>query len=223
LFPECQWYAAADDHAVVLLFAAHGTPVLLPVGDPEHVAPLLDEVEAAQAYLSLRPGILPLIEARWRLEEIAPMWRMVLNPALQSDPTAQCQRLDMSDVEALGRLYDDGRETGEVPDFFRLSMVREGVFFGVFEGADLVAAAGTHLAVPAEGVGAVGNVYTRRDRRGRGLATATTAAVAAELLRMGVRTVALNVSRDNPAAIRAYERAGFRIHCPFYEGFAARQ
>ena len=123
-------------------------------------------------------------------------------------------------VEALGRLYDDGRESGEVPDFFRLSMVRDGVFFGAWEGVELIAAAGTHLTNPAESVGAVGNVYTRRDRRGRGLAALTTAAVSRELVRQGCRTVALNVSRDNPAAIRAYERAGFRIHCPFYEGLA---
>jgi predicted GNAT family acetyltransferase len=81
-----------------------------------------------------------------------------------------------------------------------------------------VAAAGTHLAVPEEGVAAVGNVYTRRDRRGRGLAGRLTGAVVEALGRMNIPVVALNVSRQNAAAIRVYERLGFAIHCEFVEG-----
>jgi predicted GNAT family acetyltransferase len=92
------------------------------------------------------------------------------------------------------------------------------VFFGTWENGELVAVAGTHLAVPAEGVGAIGNVYTRRDRRGLGLAGALTSAVAGELLRMGVRTIGLNVTQRNAAAIRVYERLGFFRYCDFIEG-----
>jgi predicted GNAT family acetyltransferase len=84
----------------------------------------------------------------------------------------------------------------------------------------LPTAAGTHLVAEAEGVAAVGNVYTRRDRRGRGLAGRLVGAVAAELLRRGVRTVALNVARDNAPAIRVYERVGFVYYCDFVEGLA---
>ena len=69
--------------------------------------------------------------------------------------------------------------------------------------------AGTHLVVPQEGIAAVGNIYTRRDRRGRGLAGRVTAAVVAELLRRGVPTVALNVAQTNATARRVYERVGF--------------
>src|SRR5439155_19334107 len=95
-----------------------------------------------------------------------------------------------------------------------------GVFCGIREGEDLIAVAGTHLVSAAESVGAVGNIYTRRDRRGRGLATQTTAAVVAELRRLGIATIVLNVSRTNVPAVRVYERLGFRRYCDYFEGRA---
>jgi predicted GNAT family acetyltransferase len=101
-------------------------------------------------------------------------------------------------------------------------MLQDGVFFGTREAGELVAAAGTHLVACSEGVAAVGNVYTRRDRRGRGLAARTTSAVVGELLRMNVATIALNVSRNNDVAIRVYERLGFLRYCAYYEGLARR-
>ena len=84
----------------------------------------------------------------------------------------------------------------------------------------MVAAAGIHVAAPAEGVAGIGNVYTRRDRRGRGLAGRAIAGVVNELQRRGVRTIGLNVSQENAAAIRTYERLGFVRYCEFYEGIA---
>jgi ribosomal protein S18 acetylase RimI-like enzyme len=131
-------------------------------------------------------------------------------------------RLGATDLEALRRLYADGEATGEAPDFFFPSMLAQGVFFGHRESGELVAAAGTHLVAPEESVAAVGNVYTRRDRRGRGLATRATSAVVSELLRQGLRTIALNVERRNATAIRIYERLGFFRYCAFCEGLARR-
>lgn len=234
LFPECRWFVSQDDAGLVLLYGLGEAPVLFAAGPPEAVAPLLDEAGPESACLSIPPDLLPEVEARWEVRGLARMWRMVLNPAelrraegistlaTPAEGSLALRRLDMGDVTTLGHLYDDGRETGEIPDFFRLSMVREGVFIGVFHNDELVAVAGTHLVVPEEGVGAIGNVYTRRDWRGRGLATRTVAAVAEELLRLGVTTIGLNVDQTNEPAIRAYRAAGFRIHGPFYEGVAVR-
>jgi predicted GNAT family acetyltransferase len=69
-----------------------------------------------------------------------------------------------------------------------------------------------------EGAAAIGNVYTRRDRRGRGLARAVTAAVARALA--DVDTVVLNVRDDNTAALRLYDTLGFTRHCLFHEAVA---
>jgi ribosomal protein S18 acetylase RimI-like enzyme len=127
-------------------------------------------------------------------------------------------RLNASDVPALQALYADGESSGESPDFFFPSMVADGVFHGIYEGSALVAAAGTHLLAREEGAAAVGNIYTRRDRRSRGLGRLVTSAVLGELA--GVETVGLNVRADNDAALHLYESLGFVRHCEFYEALA---
>jgi len=114
--------------------------------------------------------------------------------------------------------YADGEATGEAPDFFYPSMVTDGVFFGVYEGDALVAAAGTHLFAPEERAVAIGNIYTMRDRRGRGLGAAVTRAVLDVVKDSG--TVGLNVRAHNHAALHLYESLGFVRHCQFFEGLA---
>ena len=217
------WCAPSGGPALVLLYRAFQTPVLFALGRPELVRIILDGIHEREMYLSIRPEILPLVKARYQVRHQTAMWRMVLDPArLGPAPLEGTVRLGSADLPALQHLYADGRPTGEVPDFFSPSMIEPGVFYGIREGRALVAAAGTHLVAPSESVGAIGNVYTRRDRRGCGLASRVTSAVAAELLRMDLRTIALNVNQCNAAAIRVYERLGFACYCTFYEGMAVR-
>ena len=97
-------------------------------------------------------------------------------------------------------------------------MVTDGVFYGVYEGAELVAAAGTHLVARDESAAAIGNVYVRRDKRAQGLGRVVTAAVVHEL--RDFETIGLNVRADNASAIRVYESLGFVKHCDFVEGLA---
>jgi len=139
---------------------------------------------------------------------------------MQTDIAENVKRLRELDVPALKKLYADGDKTGESPDFFYDSMVPAGVFFGVYEGEELIAAAGTHLFAPEEGAAAIGNVYVRRDRRGRGLGRIVTSAVLHRLRHL--KTVGLNVRNDNVAAIRVYESLGFVKHCDFFEAIARR-
>jgi ribosomal protein S18 acetylase RimI-like enzyme len=148
------------------------------------------------------------------------MWRMRwTGDPVPPPPGAATSRLTASDVPALQALYADGESSGESPDFFFPSMVSDGVFHGIYEGPALVAAAGTHVLAREEGAAAIGNVYTRRDRRGRGLGRLVTSAVLGELA--GVETIGLNVRVDNAAALHLYESLGFARHCEFYEALAA--
>jgi GNAT superfamily N-acetyltransferase len=225
-FRRSTWFRPpGGEPAVFLLYRAFATPVLFALGAPDVLAAGFDEICAEPALLlHVRPDIMPLLKRRYRVESERHMWRMVLDPPRRR-PVAcpDAVRLGPADLPAVQRLYADGEATGEMPDCFDPSMLDTGVFFGCREGEDLVATAGTHLVVPAEGIGAVGNIYTRRDRRGRGLATRLTSAVVEELLPLGVRTVALNVNQGNAAAIRVYERLGFVRHCAFCEGLALRR
>ena len=76
------------------------------------------------------------------------------------------------------------------------------------------------MLAPDSGVAAIGNVFTRPSARGRGLARATTTAVARELRASGIATIVLNVRRNNGPAIAVYRRLGFDVHGDFDEGLA---
>jgi ribosomal protein S18 acetylase RimI-like enzyme len=229
-FHHCECRSYGD--AVLLLYRGADIPVLFTQGPTADLEPLLDEIQGECAcYLSIRPEALPLVKRRWRVEQETLMWRMVLtaegaDPGIPT-PAPGAQRLGAADLEAVRRLYADGKGGAdgpeESPDFFYPYMLEHGVFYGVFAGEALVSAAGTHITSPSEGVAAVGNVYTRRDRRGQGLAKIAVAAVAGELRRQGIATIALNVKQTNAPAIRVYEALGFARYCPFYEGLAVRE
>lgn len=222
LFEDCEWFVAQEAPALLLIYRGLREPVLFAQGPPSLVAGLLAEIAAEpRLYLMVRPEIVPFVQERWVVPQPVAMWRMVLDTAaFRRASGVGATRLSIDDLPALRELYADGVPAGETPDSFDSSMLDRGIFYGVFEDAALVAAAGTHLVSPSVGVGAVGNVYTRRDRRGRGLATCVTGAVTAALLRLSLPTVVLNVSQQNEAALLVYERLGFRRYGGFFEGLA---
>jgi ribosomal protein S18 acetylase RimI-like enzyme len=217
--------AAGEPPTIVLLYRGFEPPVLFALGPAERVRGLLAELgHEGDMYLHVRPDILPLLEDRYEFREPSLMWRMPLpQDRYRPAPADGTVRLRAADVPALEKLYADGASAGESPHFFFPSMVEEGVFCGVYEGEEMIAAAGTHLVIPAEGVAAIGNIYTRRDHRSRGLAARTTSAVVNELLRRGLPTIALNVNQQNAPAIRVYERLGFVPYCAYYEALAIRR
>jgi predicted GNAT family acetyltransferase len=127
-------------------------------------------------------------------------------------------RLNVSHRPQLEALYALGGG-----DAFRQRSLELGVFYGMFDNEHLVSVAGTHIVSDAERVAALGNVMTHPDYRGRGLATTATCAVCEELLDRGIELIGLSVSRSNEAALRVYEKIGFKRRVPFYEGTAIRK
>lgn len=222
-FEQCAWYTVhAEAPTLILIYRGCSPPILFAMGDPGAVAAILEE-SGSEPVLSLqvRPGIIPVLSGRFRITASKAMWRMTVTPGtFRPVPFGDAGQLTIADLPSLERLYLDGHATSESPDFFFPAMLDQGVFFGVKENGELVAAAGTHLVAAAESVAAVGNVYTRRDRRGRGLAACVTSAVVGELRRRNIFTIGLNVFQQNPVAIRLYESLGFVKHCEFVEAVA---
>lgn len=221
--PHCRW--GCDGEAVVLLYERFEVPVLLAVGDPLRFPALFAALgPPPRLHLHVRPEIPPLLKPHYEIAAPRVMRRMRLDPetfrGVRTVGSSQIIALSSADQDALAELYADGAETGESPDFFSPEMIPGGSYFGVRENGSLIAAAGTHLVGPGESVAAVGNVYTRRDRRGRGLGRITTAAVVTSLLDRGIRTVGLSVAETNHAAQSVYRRLGFAPHCDFIEGLA---
>jgi ribosomal protein S18 acetylase RimI-like enzyme len=212
-FAKSQWFAPD----LALVYSDYGTCILFAMGEAS-VAEALAHV-SWPVHLQVQPPAMELVERLAEVTERTPMWRMGWGGNRSGwVNTGHARRLAAADAPALERLYSDGIANGEAPDFFFPAMVERGVFFGACEGEHIVAAAGTHLYAPEEGAAAIGNVYTRRDRRGRGLGKAVTCATLSELAML--ETVGLNVRVDNAPAIRMYEALGFVKHCRFFEGLA---
>ena len=224
-FEHCRWHVDEDLSALILLYGGFDPPVLFAIGDVGRVAALFEEIDLpGECDLHIPVDVLDVIKRRRRVRDEKSMWRMTLAAAaFRPVDATQPARLAVEDLPLLERLYADGTASGEAPDCFDAAMLARGLYYGVREGAELVAAAGTHLLSQTESVAGIGNVYTRRDRRGRGLGAATTTAVAAELLHAGIRTIGLSVEQTNAGAIRVYERLGFTRHCAFCEGVAVRR
>ena len=214
MFAKCQWFTPD----LTLVLHDYGTSILFAHGI-RSIREALDHV-AWPVHLQVQQDALDEVARHATVTNVKQMIRMAWTGG-STRIGDRVTRLGAQDVPAIERLYADGESAGESPDFFYASMVTDGVFFGVRKGDDLIAAAGTHLVARDEGAAAIGNVYVRRDRRGRGLGRAVTAAVLHELA--GIETVGLNVRADNDAAIRVYESLGFARYCEFFEALAARE
>lgn len=129
------------------------------------------------------------------------------------------ERLTRQDSGELERLFASGDGGGIAFAPFQLD---SGFFRGIRRDGELVAAAGVQVVSCNEGVAAVGNIFTRPEFRGRGLAQVVTSAVVAALRAVGIPEIGLNVVDSNTAAVRAYERIGFRTCFRYYEGPTVR-
>ena len=215
MFPKTDWFT--PDLSLVL--KDYGTSILFAMGAGS-VREAIDSV-TWPVHLQVQHDVLETVARHAHVEGTREMWRMIWNGDRTAQAHERAVRLGEADVAGLQKLYADGAAAGESPDFFYPAMVTRGVFYGVYEQGDLVAAAGTHLVARDEGAAAMGNIYTRRERRGAGLGRIVTAAVMRELA--AVETVGLNVRADNAAAIHLYESLGFARHCPFYEAMAVHR
>lgn len=218
------WFGPTDSTALALVYRAFSVPLLLCVGDARDWNPVLDEVDEAvggglTVHVVVRPGLLPVIRHRYSVREARPMVRMVLEPGGRPPVAAagQVVRIGPADLESVEALYRE-----DTPDFFLPAMLTDGVYFGIRDGEELVAVAGTHVRGVVLRVGALGNVYTRPDHRRRGHASVLTWAVTSELRRSGITTIVLNIRADNHAARRVYERLGYRRYCDYFDVTASR-
>jgi ribosomal protein S18 acetylase RimI-like enzyme len=221
LFAHCQWFGAENDgqvKALALFFTGLNPSALFTMRDTDGLAAILaSALRPERAYFTCREKHLPVVRAFYALDEVEEMLRMAITPADFRPVAGQTIKLDISHLDALRQLYQLGGG-----DAFAPYQLRDGVYYGVEVGGQLVSVAGTHLVSPAFGVAAVGNISTHPNHRRRGYATACTSHVLEELLTQGLDVV-LNVNLKNAEAIRVYERLGFRRYCPYIEVIGKRK
>ena len=215
---------AAPPSAACLLLRHPAFNSLIPHGDPDGLAAILERAAASgdlpdSSYVLAREPHLPAL-ARWYAFPSDPqaMLRMAVDAASFRPLAARVagvERLGSADLPALLDLY-----AGYTLSAFNADQFASGVFYGVRAGdvgGEIVAAGGTHVLAARYGIAAIGSVYTRPEARGRGYASAITAAVTAELLAGPYRDVILNVAVANEPAARIYRRLGYREHCRYRE------
>lgn len=129
---------------------------------------------------------------------------LVRHPEPLPDPTARARRLRAADVDALRALAGE-RPPALLAPYAVLDPEREPAW-GVFEGARLVGVARAQVVLPS--IWVIGGVFTVPDRRNRGIAAATTAAVARAAEQAGA-SAGLWVREENTAAQRVYRRLAF--------------
>jgi ribosomal protein S18 acetylase RimI-like enzyme len=225
-FQQTEWWGAENNgklRTLVMVYHDLTPPILFALGEARGIELLLDRmVQLPEIGLSIREEHLPVVEKFYRAKPY-PMLKMALLPedfkpvAPNNSADVRITRLEASHIPQLYDLYAYGGG-----DAFRPKSLEFGVFYGVFVADRLVAIAGTHIVSDNELVAALGNVMTHPQYRSQGLATLATSAVCDELLGRGIQLIGLSVGRSNDAAIRVYEKNGFKRRIPFYEGTAVR-
>ena len=211
LFEHCDWWTLPG--ALVLVFRAISIRPIFVLGDAAPVRRLLAALPDESGYLNLKADQLEAAEGLFRYRERHEMRRMILDTfAPRAGETVVLGPADCGEIE---RLYATGDGGGIAFAPFQLET---GLVRGIRREGELVAVAGVQVASKNEGVAAIGNIFTRPDCRGKGLAQVVTSAVARAVQQTGIQTIGLNVETTNTAAIQAYERIGFRTRFSYFEG-----
>lgn len=206
----------AAEVAACLVLRHPAFTAIVPHGAADGLLALLTRIELpTEAHLFARDQHLAALRQRYDYPAPTRMLRMAVDAPSFRPAAGGAERLTTNDLPALLDLY-----SAYPGNAFQADQVASGVFYGVRDGARVVAAAGTQVFSARYGIAAVGNIFTSPEARGRGLASAVTSAVIAELLRNGCRQAILNVGIANEPAIHVYTRLGFRTHCRHYEGIA---
>jgi hypothetical protein len=215
------WVGRRDGEIRAVALVVEGLPFrpCFATGSPDAVAAIFREgVREPRILLATPPRCRPGIEATYRFERLDHMRRMAVTVrSFRPRVTHPVTRLGGEDLDAVIDLYGHASRT-----YFTPERIRREIYFGIYQGTTLVAAAGTHVRSRRSGIAAVGNVLTRLAYRDRGMATSCTSAVTEAALEEHPDVV-LNVRQDNAPAISVYERLGYVTHGPFVEGPAVRR
>lgn len=217
-WPAGRWHRRDDAVVGVVLLPGQRAPAVYAVStkDPAGCLELLRELvpELPKGTLITGPtGLAATLEPIRPLGWDGPHLRYVLRAgASPPPPPPEVTSLEPDHRDELLDLYavDPGAA------FFLPHMLDDDSFVGVYDGADLVAAAGTHVLSEAKRIAAIGAVFTHPDHRGRGLGRAVTLGVIGRITDR-IDTISLNVAAENEPAIAVYERIGFEAILAYEE------
>jgi ribosomal protein S18 acetylase RimI-like enzyme len=197
--------------------------VLFVLGQPQAVGECLEQTQFPDfAYAAYFADQADVVNKRYELMRVISMLRMVMHRMnfAGASPAANGSRPSILEPQHLDQLEELYRyDVNFRPDMHQYS---RGRYMGIFDGGELLAAAGTHFLSYEHSFAMIGNIYTREDHRREGLARRTVSGLLTRLFET-VDTVCLNVSEENTAAVNLYASMGFTTHCGYREGAAFRR
>lgn len=216
-WPHTIWYALRESGEVrqIVLFyvdLAMRLPTILAYAEPPQslmrdLLRALLPVLPKRFYAHLTESTVDVFTDHYRVQSHGSFHKMGLTDQsrLESADGSEAVALPAADTEELNTLY----KASYPSHWFVPRMLETGFYFGIRRGGALVSVAGVHVYSQQYKVAALGNITTRPDVRGQGLATAVTARLCQELLRAGIECIGLNVRADNRGAVACYEKIGF--------------
>ncbi|MFB6265002.1 MAG: GNAT family N-acetyltransferase, partial [Bradymonadaceae bacterium] len=176
----CNWYGArrpnGDLDSLMVHYEGLSLPPVLAVGSRPGVAAILDRFGESlpdRFHFHVHENHIPALEERFGIAELRTMRRLSMHRAAYQprDPDPRVRGLGHEDTAAIMELYE------YYPDnLFEPHQLETGLYFGIdADDGGLASIAGVHVVSQAHDIAAIGNLVTRPDERGRGLATACTA------------------------------------------------
>lgn len=214
-WPLTTWYGLDDRgtlRAVALVYAARDLPVVVALareGQTWGVTSLLERMRAVlprKFYAHLAVGASRTLAETHHVEARGLHARMIVTDwaPLEKMDTRRAVPLGPPDARELEELYAEAYPG----NWFDPRMLETSAYFGVREDGVLASVSGVHVVSRSHRVAALGNVATRPDLRGRGLARIAVSATC-RALRPHVDHLGLNVDAANSEGIRLYEGLGF--------------
>lgn len=202
------YWIAEGGTGLILGIEFAGLDVFTLVGElePREVAQMVRRRRPAEIHASA-DHLAPLVEAagaRLRKQTMLAYCRRRAAEGESWPLDPACRRATTSDLDALQRFY-----AAHYPDTVLSAWMLESPFVGLWQGGELVAAAGTLVVHRGLRACHVGNFLTHPGARGCGLAGRVGGHLFELLRRDGIDVFMLGVQTSNLAALRVYERHGF--------------
>lgn len=225
-FHNCKW-AVRDEREIeeaVLIYTGLDTPTVLAFGLDDRFNDFLSTILPElpdRFYSHYQKGSREVFNRAFINKNLGSHLKMKLasndyHSYLEDDP--EVTRLNKSHKQDLLKFY----EQSYPGNYFDDRMLETGKYFGRIMDGEIVCVSGVHVHSDEFKISVLGNITTHPEYRGKGLATAVTAKLVKELRDNG-NMVALNVNKDNAAAIKCYRKLGFEIYCEYEESFFSRQ
>jgi len=213
---------ALSEDRVVGYMLEYDKRILYMRGDKNCTTPLLSNSGLNEALFNVEAGQLPLVSRVFKPVEAADkMTKGLVTTFVTMKATRRSfkplirhrvQELRKENAPALARLL--GIEPEQALGFF------SGLAFGLFKNENLVSYAASPEII--EDLAIVRGVFTAPDERNKGYSQSVCTALVEKLLGEG-KEVMLYVSKHNPAAIKVYEKIGFKKTGHLFLGFTAKR